>query len=273
MGGAALRQRESIPALEIPRLSTGEIDTFYREGFLIIRSVFSQGEVLRIAGALDRLYETAIQLGRTTLHRGTQFVVGETERGAPRVDRVCWVGGAEPILSEYGADPRLTSLAGQILRTQDLVQIINQAHYKRPGDGVAFDWHQDCAHRRHGTPEWTDVNGDGSFVETILAIDPMASDNGPLLLIPGSCERGPLPHSPQTRTLLDGVFSPDAAIPALLSPGDVLLVGPYTIHSSLPNEGAHSRRCFLNGFTVPGANRREYPGCGRGRSLEAPALP
>ena len=87
MGGAALRQRESIPALEIPRLSTGEIDTFYREGFLIIRSVFSQGEVLRIAGALDRLYETAIQLGRTTLHRGTQFVVGETERGAPRVDR------------------------------------------------------------------------------------------------------------------------------------------------------------------------------------------
>ena len=264
MAGAALRQRDSLPALEIPQLSTEEINTFYREGYLILRSVFSQGEVLRIAKALDRLYARGLTAGRSGEMMALTMLLGR-QNPVRHADRVCWVGGGDPVLAHYGVDPRLTALAGQLLRANELVHIINQAHYKQPGDGVAFGWHQDSAHRRYGTSEWTDVNGDGSFVETILAVDPMASDNGPLLLIPGSCDQGPLPHDPETRTLDERYFDAAAAVPALLSPGDLLLVGPYTIHSSRPNQGAHARRCFLNGFTIPGANRRHYPGCGSGK--------
>ena len=34
-----------------------------------------------------------------------------------------------------------------LLETKRLTQILNQAHFKRPGDGIAFDWHQDIEHR------------------------------------------------------------------------------------------------------------------------------
>ena len=61
------------------------------------------------------------------------------------------------------------------------------------------------------------MNGDGSFVETILAVDPMASDNGPLLLIPGSCDQGPLPHDPKPGHLTSGTSMPQLQS-ALLSP-------------------------------------------------------
>ena len=276
MGGAALRQRDSSPALEIPCLNEAEIAAFYRDGFLILRSVFSQGEVLRIAAALDRLARLARSFGETRMYHGTQFVLGPPSGDRitePTIERIVWVGGAEPILSAYGQDPRLTSVVGQILRSDHLEQIINQAHYKFPGDGVSFSWHQDSAHRRYGGPEWTDVDGRGSFVETITAIDMMATDNGPLLVIPGSNQAGHLPTEPSSRLLAPGHFDPKDAVPVLLAPGDVLLMGPYTIHSSVPNEGSHSRRTFLNGFASPGANRRAYPGVDAGRTVQVPRGP
>ena len=125
MAGAALRQRDSLPALEIPPLSTEEINTFYREGYLILRSVFSQGEVLRIAKALDRLYARGPLLGEAASMMALTMLLGR-QNPVRRIDRVCWVGGGDPVLVHYGVDPRLTALAGQLLRATTH-HIINQA--------------------------------------------------------------------------------------------------------------------------------------------------
>ena len=138
-----------------------------------------------------------------------------------------------------------------------------------PGDGVAFPWHQDSRHRRYGTPEWTDVTGRGSFVETLTAVDPMTADNGPLQLIPGSARLGHLATDPPDHALPADRFDPAAAVDLVLAPGDVALFGPYTIHGSAPNEGTRPRRAFLNGYAAAGANRRVYPGRGAGRRLTA----
>ena len=61
-----------------------------------------------------------------------------------------------------------------------------------------------------------------------------------------------------------------AEISVEMAPGDVLLFGPYTIHGSKPNLSRSPRRAFLNGFSIPGANRRIYPGEGAGRTVVAP---
>ncbi len=235
-------------------------------GFAIVRGVFTPEEVAEMSAAFGRLQTMASSLECTGLHRGAQFVLDPEPF---RIHRVVWCAAADETLSRYGRDERLLALASLALGTTDMDQLINQAHFKLPGDEVAFEWHQDSRHRRFGTPQWRDVNGHGSFIETATAIDPMTEDNGPLKFIPGSARLGHVECLPGTETL-PPVFDPRDAVTLLMEPGDVALFGPYVIHGSAPNRSTGSRRVFLNGFAAPGANARDYPGEGSGRRLRLP---
>ncbi len=250
----------------VERLSARQYDEFFDVGFVVVPGLLDRDDVDRALVAFDALVEMARDLDGTVMHRGAQFVVD----GGTRIHRVVWCGAAAPALSALGRHPRLVALAGQVLGASRVVQLINQAHFKLPGDGVAFPWHQDSTHRRYGTPQWTDVNGRGSFVEIAVALDPMGPENGGLRFVPGSGRLGHVPPDPRTGELPPGLFDPAAAVAPRLAPGDAVLFGPYTIHGSPPNPGPAARRLFLNGFASPGANRRVYPGEGAGRLLDVP---
>jgi ectoine hydroxylase-related dioxygenase (phytanoyl-CoA dioxygenase family) len=103
---------------------------------------------------------------------------------------VVWCSGADPTFVPYSSDPRFVGLASQALGSATVVQLIQQAHFKLPGDGVDFAWHQDASNRRYGTGLWDDVNGAGSFVQLALAVDAMGPHNGGLRFIPGSQHQG-----------------------------------------------------------------------------------
>ena len=216
--------------------------------------------------AFDRLAATAAGFDQTVMHDGSQFVVDLGSAGV-RIRRVVWCGAAEPVLSNLGRDSRLVAIAAQILGSDTVEQLINQAHFKYPGDGVRFAWHQDSVHRRYGTPDWQDINGRGSFVEIATAVDAMTEDNGPLSFIDGMGAIGHIEIDPATGELPDGSFDADAAVALALEPGSAVVFGPYAIHGSEPNRGPRARRLFLNGFAFPGANERVYPGNGAGRTL------
>lgn len=251
-------------------LDAARIAAFFEAGFVVLRRVFDPDEVARAAAAFDRLLAMARGLDGTVMHRGSQFVVSRRPDGEPRIHRVVWCGAAAPELARLGRHPRLVSAAARLLGADQVVQLINQAHFKLPGDEVAFPWHQDSTHRRYGTPLWRDVNGRGSFVQTAVAIDPMTPDNGPLRFIPGSGAAGHIAPDPTTGALPPDAFDPADAVTLTLDPGDAVLFGPYVVHGSDPNRSPHPRRLFINGFASPGANRRLYPGAGTGRLLPAP---
>ena len=153
-------------------------------------------------------------------------------------------------------------MARDVLGSNELIQLINQAHFKHPYDGVDFPWHQDSRHRRQGTALFTDLDGKGSFVETLTAIDPMTPDNGPLEVLIGSHKEG---HLENFQDHLPRLLSTYQQHTVEMNPGDVLLCSPFIVHQSLVNTGRQSRYVFLNGFALPGASRRVYPGCGLGR--------
>jgi len=262
----------AYPCVEVgkprqPSLSQEQLAAFARDGFLIVPSVFSASQIDKISRATHAL--AAIALGPPDYRRRfeSSFVVSENSLGEARIERVVGAGATVPFLGEIGRSPQLTDMVSQLLESRQIVQLINQVHYKFPGDEVQFEWHQDSRHRRYGTHEWLDLNGRGSFVETITAIDPMTMDNGPIDVIPGSHLNGHLAVECDGKTLPRNRFELHDAMPVLLSPGDVLLLGPFTIHGSAPNHSAHSRRIFLNGFALPGANRRQYPWLGTGRNI------
>jgi len=244
-------------------LDAGQIEQFFATGWLVFPRLFEPREIESMARAFDRLARRARDLTRSGEDRGAQFVIDrQASDGGVRIHRVVWCGAAEPVLEKYGADPRLLRPVAELLGSATMNQLINQAHFKMPGDRVSFPWHQDSTHRRYGQPVWTDVNGRGSYVQTAIAIDPMTETNGPLRFLPGSCRMGHV-ADPSYRV------PEDQAVTMTMDPGDVVMFGPYVFHASEPNVSDRPRRAFINGYAVPGANRRVYPGRGSGRLLSA----
>ncbi len=249
-------------------LSRDQVRQFFETGFVVQSDVFRPDEVQRVRRAFERIEEIAQGLGESTMHGGSQFVLSpRTNGGRARINRVVWCGAVEQELSLFGMDPRLLEMAGQVLGSREMNQLINQAHFKLPGDGVEFPWHQDSTHRRYGGSEWRDANGRGSYVQTVLAVDDVTTENGPLELIPGSSQLG---HLGLPEGELPAAADPRTAVAATMASGSVLLFGPYTFHRSLPNGSEQPRRVFINGFAYPGANSRIYPGRGAGRLVRVP---
>ncbi len=242
------------------RLTDRQVRDFFEVGYLVVPNLFGSAEIQGMQESFDRLQKLAATVGSTQMVKGAQFVVEGS-----RIDRVVWCGGADSYLLEMGLDPRLTEPSAQLLGSATMDQLINQAHFKLPGDGVQYEWHQDSEKRRYGSDEWTDVNGKGSFVQTITAVDECAPDNGPLLAWPGTVKWGHVyldSPNPDTPKIDESKF-----VPVLMKPGTTLFLHPYTVHGSRPNMSQRSRRVFINGYCSPGANRRVYPGEGAGRRI------
>ena len=256
------------------RLAEHEVDDFFDRGWIHKPALFSADEVATMCRSFDRLETMAAGMERTGDLDGSHFVLGENA-GRQVIKRVVWAGGSQPDLLRVGTDPRLLEPSAQLLGTPVMHQLLSQAHFKRPGDGVVFGWHQDIQHRDKGNGTWIDVNGRGSFVQTLIVLDSMSADSGPLQFVPGSPAWGRVDFGehdyddPQQarRKLKD--FEDCAAVTILAKPGDTLFFGPYTAHASFENTSDAYRRVFINGYACPGANFRKYPGSGSCRRVEA----
>lgn len=262
--------------------------TFFEHGFVVVPGMFSARDVQAAREAFERLYATAQTLRVTGDHAGAHFVLDAPPAGAAGdvvVKRVVWAGGAEPVLLRLAEDPRLIELVLALLGTPRCEQLLCQAHFKMPRDGVSFDWHQDIQHRDKGGGTWRDVNGRGSYVQTILLVDDMRADNGPLQFLPDDAvtldARGRLTSghddygAPAGTGGLTGLprsaesspWDESRAVTVTGRAGDVLVFGPHAVHGSLPNTSTSPRRVLINGYAAPGANARVYPGVGSCRVL------
>ncbi len=244
-------------------LSSSQVALFYQRGYLLLENIFSLNQVTEVSHAIGRLQEMAKGLEGEVMHHGSKFVIQDG-----LLERVVWAGAAESTLLQYGRDPKLTSISAQLLHSIYAEHLINQVHFKLPGGGF-YRWHQDSTHRGYGNNEhWADPNGKGSYVQMVMAIDEATLENGPLLVIPYSCQKGHLnlPYDKKGQTVSDK-FNPADAVPVLMKPGDVVAFGPYTIHGSFLNNSNQPRRAFINGFAYPGANMKPYPGKGAGKTI------
>lgn len=242
-------------------MSINIVDEFYDKGFVHLKAVFNKDEINKIKKSSEKIAKMADSIKETSLVEGTSLVVKDGS-----IMRAVWAGAIDPYLIEIGRDSRILSPVSQILGSKKMDHLINQLHFKRPGDLVDFTWHQDSEHRRYGTEVWKDVNQKGSYVQTVIAIDAMTDNNGPLLVIEDSANEG---H-------LDLLNKPDLVeeikakkfLSMNMEPGDLLLFGPYLIHGSTINKSNKQRRVLINGYSYPGANTKVYPGTGSACSIE-----
>lgn len=244
------------------KLTVEQINEYKTQGYTILRGLFSQAEIQKVKESFELLWDVSRTLHFETKEvNGAQFVFDKEA-----LNRIVWCGAVEKYLLDVAKDSRITIPVSQLLGSTKLNQIINQAHFKMPGEKIDFKWHQDSEHRRYGTEMWKDVNGEGSFVQTLMAVDSMSSENGPLLVIPESHKLGHLDLK-NNIDQLERVKEMNK-IELVMNPGDLVLFGPYVVHCSQVNLSKTPRRVLINGYAYPGANSRLYPGAGLGQEID-----
>lgn len=214
-----------------------------------------------MANCTEALYQESLNLNKTTqVFKGSQFVF---EKNA--LHRVVWAGAHQDKLLKFGEDLRITTPVSQLLGSVEMDQLINQVHFKMPGDDIEFEWHQDSQHRGYGTSDWNDINGKGSYVQTLVAIDEVTKEKGPVQFIPTSYKVGHMGLDKIENK--ESVLDISKAKLILMEQGDMALFGPYVPHSSTKNVSSSPRRVLINGYAYPEANSRKYPGEDSGRRL------
>lgn len=226
---------------------------FQRDGFVIVRGVFTPAEVASIAASTDRLWQEGVGHGRSFRHGNLFYNVATDDAGEPQVRMAQWPSYHMPDLNAVRLDPRFARLLAPMIG-DDVKQIINQVHWKAPGALGDFAWHQDSRFRK---PDHAYRNLGTAYVQTGLALDPHTVESGCLKFIPGSHANGTLPldstqeiigNAPVDDALIAAGLDPASAVNVLLEPGDLALWSPYLVHASGHNSARHKRRLFINGY-------------------------
>jgi ectoine hydroxylase-related dioxygenase (phytanoyl-CoA dioxygenase family) len=241
----------------LPDQSSAYVADYAREGYAIVRNLFSPAEIAASGAAIDQVHAEGVAHGRSFRHGNLFYNVAPQEQGPPDVRMVQWMSYHQPMLNAVRLDRRLARVLEPLIG-RDLKQIINQLHWKTPGSRGDFAWHQDSRFR---LPEAAYRNLGGSYVQTGLAIDPHNPHSGGMRLVPGSHRRGPLPLDTTTTVLgtamddaalVEAGLSPEKVVDLALEPGDLAMWNPHLVHASGLNSASHRRRFYINGYVRAG---------------------
>ncbi|MBU2915390.1 ectoine hydroxylase [Reichenbachiella agariperforans] len=241
-------------------LTREQIDSFERDGFLIINSVFSQEEI-------DQYNEEFERLGNDPILSAKQEFIKEPESRTVRS-----IFAAHKFSDKYKAltnDPRIKDKVEYLL---DDKTYVHQARINaKPGfKGKEFYWHSDFEtwHVEDGMPRMRAIS-------CLITMTENKSYNGSLMLIPGSHKRfvsciGETPEEhykdslrkqeygvPDQESLIK-CYNENGIVVAECPPGSLILFDCNTLHGSNGNITPLPRR---NIFFVLNAesNRLEQP--------------
>jgi ectoine hydroxylase-related dioxygenase (phytanoyl-CoA dioxygenase family) len=244
------------------------LDDYRQSGYAVVKGVFRPDEVRELADAFDRVYRQGLTHRASFRHQNVLFRVAEDVERGRIVRMVQWPSYFEPVLARYRTDRRILAILAPLLG-RDLKQIINQLHWKPPGAGGEFGYHQDIGFRR---PRTAYRMAEISYVQTGIAIDPHRPENGAMTVLPGSHKLGELAFEKtgerngrvMDRSLSDADLAalgldPASTVDLCLDAGDVALWHLHTIHGSGPNLSHGERRFYLNGYvTAANCDRGEW---------------
>lgn len=223
---------------------------FEANGYAVFRCVFQPDEIRNMAESTRRIRQMA-----DSEEQGCGNL--KFFRKAGRLRSVTWCSLLDPLLAHVRTDQRLLAIVRPYLGST-VRQLINNLHWKPPGSVFSISFHTDRQNRVRGQGS-SIRNLPDSYLQTGIAIDAMRTDNGPLLVVPGSHRNlsGPLPD---TAVYCDGADDVDAQIKAWgyssedvveihLDPGDVAIWSPDLVHGSSINRHHSFDRCFyVNGY-------------------------
>lgn len=235
-----------------PAITDAEVAIYRKEGYLIVRSVFSISELNDLKNACDDLQRLGSGFDQDTFSGKAFFNVFrdanpfasniETVAAVPgKIRRVTYPYDISSTLNEYRTHTKLLGCVTPILGP-DVNQIVNQVNFHYPKSTAGWGWHQDYRFRKAGIADITK-----NFVQTITALDLCNLQTGGLRLVPRSHELGDLKLDLNNEKA-ETYFDVSKSITPVLEPGDVILFNSHMIHGSQANRAANIRRVYINGY-------------------------
>jgi 2-aminoethylphosphonate dioxygenase len=210
----------------VPETLVPVFDAFRRDGFALVRALFTADEARLHASWIDELAGRPPEIGRQLVY----FEDSVTEPGSRVLARIEKFGEYHAGFGSLIADPRLTAALTALLGDEPLL-FKDKVNFKMPG-GQGFAPHQDIQ------PGWDSYAP--YFISVLIAVDANTVENGCLEVAAGAHLRGLIGRrwEPLEGAELDGLEF--ASCP--MDPGDVILFDCFAPHQSAPNVTANARR-------------------------------
>lgn len=233
-------------------LSQMQIEQFQRDGFLVVRGMYSPDEIRQISDWTDEVAGYAEEPGKTMMYFETSRDTGS--RILCRIENfVPFHEGFRQLITAR----RLHQAVTELLREPALL-FKDKINFKLPG-GDGFKEHQDV---QAGWNEFADLH-----ITAMLAIDASNEANGSLEMIAGMHKQGVLGRMWAPLTDEDTGHRPYVAIHC--QPGDAVFFDSYAPHRSAPNRSGQARRVLYITYNRASAGdarekyyadkRRNYP--------------
>lgn len=210
---------------------------YARDGFIIVRNVFTQSEMADVARDADRVEQDFRQL-KDSLNRRCRWqdnvLTGECQFDAfdPIID-------LSPVCARMARDSRLFDILAEIYGDQPCL-FKDKLIFKHPG-AKGYALHQDWI-------AWERFPR--SFNSLLIPIDPADEVNGCTIVYPGYHQNGPLTETDGNyHELPASTVNEDRAVPLVLAPGDIAIFSGFVPHRSNANLSDRPRRQLYFSYT------------------------
>jgi len=211
--------------LTTPSLADSQIQTFYDDGYLVVRGGFGAADTTRI-DAWAREVEAMPEVS------GRQWVYHEKSLKQPDRQLVCRIQNIAPFHQGFAALTEALRAPVSQLLGEPAVLFKEKINFKMPG-GDGFKPHQDS---QAGWDTYAEF-----FISALVCIDEATVDNGCLKLAAGHHNRG-LFRS--WEPLTEGDMAGMSFIDCPTKPGDLVFFDCYAPHASEPNMTDSTRRMY-----------------------------
>jgi hypothetical protein len=215
-------------------LTEEQISRYWREGYLIVRGMFTLKEIRRWEQECRFLWD-AVEVDEANPRIQWR---GRVE-GGKVADRIDPVLDISPEFRRLAEDPRFLRAACDVLGT-DAEVFKAKLISKWPGtDG--YKTHQDHA-------RWGGCVGDvpaDDFVNLMVPIDPFNLNNGATMVFPGMHDRTLDPSLDEAHEIDESKLDLNKSVVLALAPGDMALFHSLTPHRSGPNRSVRNRESLF----------------------------
>jgi ectoine hydroxylase-related dioxygenase (phytanoyl-CoA dioxygenase family) len=205
-------------------LTVEQIETFRRDGYLIVPGLFSAEEMVEIRAWADEVQNWPEERGKAWMY------FEQTSDGRRQLCRLENFLPFHAALRKVAVSHRMQGVCGQLFG-EPAVLFKDKINFKLPGGG-GFEAHQDV---QAGWSKYGSLH-----ITALVTIDRATRENGCLEMAAGSHDRGLIGTEWEPLTgsqLTDSRFAPIEA-----EPGDAIFFDSFAPHSSKPNNTDQPRR-------------------------------
>jgi len=224
-------------------LTKEQIEQFHRDGFLLVRGLYSSEEMKEISQWTDDVAGSPERAGHYMMYFEASKQDGS--RIISRIeDFVSFHAGFAELITRRRMHEAVSELFGE-----NAVLFKDKINFKLPG-GDGFKEHQDV---QAGWDDYAELH-----ITAMIAIDETNADNGSVEMIPGMHKRGLLGE--MWAPLTDNDTANAAYEPVHCQPGDAVFFDSYAPHRSMPNNTDQARRVLYITFNsaLKGDHRAQY---------------